>query len=115
MLVMHFAQALNVAEAFITECVDRPPLRVRTLACWDRGQFIVDEYDLETTPCKIVFETKEKYFVPQDLGIHFSDELPYGFVSYLGIPILDSSEHILGHLVFKDDKPTDAGIVMESV
>lgn len=86
MLVMHFAQALDVAEAFVTECVDRPPTRVRTLACWERGRFITDEYDLAPTPCKIVFETKERYFVPHDLGRHFPNELSYGYVSYLGIP-----------------------------
>jgi hypothetical protein len=115
MLVMHFAQALNVAEAFVTECVDRPPTRVRTLACWERGQFINEEYDLAPTPCKIVFETKDRYFVPRDLAIHFPNELPYGFVSYLGIPSLDSGSHVIGHLVFKDDKPMDESIVMDAV
>lgn len=114
-LVMHFAQALNVAEAFVTECVDYPPTRVRTLACWERDHFIDDEYELAPTPCKVVFDSKERYFVPRDLALHFPNEQPYGFVSYLGIPILDSRERILGHLVFKDDKPMQESILMDAV
>jgi PAS domain S-box-containing protein len=114
-MVQHFAQALEVTEAFITECVDHPPTHVRTLACWERGKFITDEYDLAPTPCKIVFESKERYFVPRDLAVHFPNEAPYGFVSYLGSPILDSRGRILGHLVFKDDKPMDESILMDSV
>ena len=114
-LVMHFAQALNISEVFVTECVDQPPTHVRTLACWERGQFINDQYELATTPCEIIFDTKERYFVPRDLALHFPNEGPYGFVSYLGMPIFDSQGHILGHLVFKDDKPMDEGILMDAV
>ena len=114
-LVMHFAQALNVSEAFVTECVDQPPTRLRMLACWERGQFVDEEYELASTPCKVVFDTKERYFVPRDLGIHFPNELAYGFVSYLGMPILDSRGHMLGHLVFKDDKPMDESILMDAI
>ena len=114
-LVMHFAQALNVSEAFVTECVDQPPTSLRMLACWERGQFINEEYELASTPCKVVFDTKERYFVPRDLGIHFPNELAYGFVSYLGIPIVDSQGYMLGHLVFKDDKPMDESIFMDAI
>lgn len=114
-LVEHFARALNVAEVFVTECVDQPATRVRTLACWERGKFIQDEYELAPTPCKIVFDTKERYFIPKDLAAHFPNELPYGFVSYLGMPILSSRGRVMGHLVFKDDKPMDQGFIMDSV
>ncbi len=114
-LVEHFAQALDVAEVFVTECIDQPPTRVRTLACWERGTFIQEEYDLAPTPCKVVFDTKQRYFVPRDLAMHFPNELPYGFVSYLGVPILSSHGFVLGHLVIKDDKPMDEGVLMEAV
>jgi PAS domain S-box-containing protein len=114
-LVMHFAQALNVSEVFVTECLDQPPTRVRTLACWERGQFITDEYELAPTPCKIVFDRKERYFLPRDLALHFPNELPYGFVSYLGIPILDSRARVLGHIVFKDDNPMEESVLMDAV
>ncbi len=114
-LVEHFARALDVAEVFLTECIDQPPTRVRTLACWERGQFTSDEYDLAPTPCKVVVDTKERYFIPQDLAVHFPNESPYGYVSYLGMPILSSRGRVIGHLVFKDDKPMDQGFLMDAV
>ena len=33
-MVRHFARALDVDRAFITECADDPATRVRTLAVW---------------------------------------------------------------------------------
>ena len=114
-LVMHFAAALRVREAFVTECVDHPPTRVRALACWDRDHFIDEEYELAPTPCRKVIEEGTTCFIPRDLGKLFPNELPYGFESYLGVPIFGRSGRVLGHLVFKDDRPMSDDCLIESV
>lgn len=114
-LVEHLAMILGVKEVFITECIDAPPTRVRTLACWDDGQFVSDEYDLASTPCRQVIEKGVTCFIPKGLTIEFPGELPYGFNSYLGIPIFDSHGKVLGHLVLKDAKEMDESILMESI
>ena len=114
-LVEHLAFILGVREVFVTECIDAPPTRVRTLACWDDGQFISDEYDLAPTPCRQVIEKGVTCFIPKGLTREFPEELPYGFNSYLGIPIFDSHGKVLGHLVFKDVKEMDESILMDSI
>jgi hypothetical protein len=50
-MVRHFARALEVDRAFITECADHPVTRVRTLAVWSRqaGDGANFEYDLAGT------------------------------------------------------------------
>ncbi len=114
-LVEHLAIILGVREVFIAECIDVPPTRVRTLACWDDGQFVSDEYDLAPTPCRQVVEKGATCFIPKGLTVQFPGELPYGFNSYLGIPIFDSHGKVLGHLVFKDVKEMDESILMDSI
>jgi len=52
-LVRHFAGALEVACAFVTECVDHPTTRVRTLALWKAQDFRDNiEFDLTGPPCE---------------------------------------------------------------
>lgn len=114
-LVKHFALATQVRQVFVTECVDLPPTRVRALACWDRGQFINEEYDLAPTPCKRVIEEGKPYFIPTDLAKLFPNELAYGFKSYLGVPIFDGHQRVVGHLVFKDEAPMDDRMLMDAV
>src|SRR5262249_1475578 len=52
----HFARALGVDCAFITECADQPPTRVRTLAWWsaEKGFRENFEFALAGTPCEAV-------------------------------------------------------------
>ena len=52
-VVQHFARALEVDCAFIAECVDHPPTRVRTLAYWSAASGVVEnfEFALAGTPC----------------------------------------------------------------
>jgi hypothetical protein len=99
----------------MTECVDSPPTRVRTLACWEDGHFSDDEYELAPTPCKKVIEDGVSCFIPRHLMTEFPNELPYGFNSYLGIPIFGSHRKVLGHLVFKDKREMDESMLLDSV
>lgn len=114
-LVKHFALALNVHQAFITQCVDSPATRVRALACWTQGEFSNFEYELEGTPCKAVIQGGTTCFIPRDLATEFPIEEQYGLNSYLGIPIFDSRQRVVGHLAFLDSKEMDESMLLDSV
>jgi hypothetical protein len=54
-LVCHLSEALQVRYAFITECVDTPTTRARTLAFWTGTEYGANfEYALVGTPCEDV-------------------------------------------------------------
>lgn len=113
-LVRHFAAALEVPCAFITECADQPPSRVRTLAFWSGNGFVDNiEYELTGTPCETVIHEGRTCFHPRDVARRFSVEA--GFEGYLGIPIFGREGEVLGHLAFLDDKPMSDEILVDSV
>jgi PAS domain S-box-containing protein len=105
-LVKHVATGLNVRFAFVAECL--PSLRARSLAFWTDGKFGDNiEYDLPGTPCFGVTEGRTCHYpdhiselFPKDKGL-----IDWGIVSYLGVPVRDSTRRVVGHLVIMDDKP----------
>lgn len=108
-IVKNFAQTLCVQYAFITQCVDRPPTRVRMIAAWkDDAYDQLLEYDLLGTPCDITIRQNQMTLIPFDVATQYPAEA--GYQSYLGIPICDSTGEVLGHLACLDAKPMDAGI-----
>jgi PAS domain S-box-containing protein len=113
-LVQHFARALNIECAFITECLDRPPTRTRTLAFWRGAGFDENfEYDLAGTPCDVVMREGRCVFHPSGLARLFPCEA--GHESYLGLPLTGRDGMVVGHLAFLDRIPMTADIVIESV
>jgi signal transduction histidine kinase len=111
-LVQQIAQVLDVTHVFITECTDAERTRVRSLAYWQRGSWMPDiEYALEGTPCQQVIRGETRYqvrglhrvFFPEGLHRLFPDEA--GLESYLGIPLFDTQQEVIGHLVIMDEKP----------
>lgn len=64
-VVQHFARALEVDCAFIAECVDHPPTRVRTLADWSAASGVVENFGfaLAGTPCDEVLKTATPAFI----------------------------------------------------
>lgn len=98
-LVRHFAAALDVPCAFVTECTGWPPRRVHTLAFWFKDDFRDNvEYDLAGTPCEAVFEHGAPVFYPEGIGKLFPRE--QGFECYYGLPIQDSRGKVIGHMAF---------------
>ena len=110
-LVSRLAIVLKLKYVLVTECLEIPARRVRTLAYWVGSALVPNiEYDLEGTPCKGTITGQQVCFIPRGVGRQFP---PPGTepdqVSYYGIPIFDSArERVIGHFAFLDDK------VMES-
>ncbi len=108
-LVQHLAEGFGVRWVFVAECL--PDLRARSIAFWDTKAFGEDfEYQLAGTPCLKVAEGRVCH-VPDRLAEAFPDDrgmIEMGTVSYLGVPVRDSHQRVIGHLVVFDDKPMPA-------
>jgi PAS domain S-box-containing protein len=115
-LVQHLALGLGVRWVFVAECL--PNLRARSLAFWNTKDFDADfEYDLRETPCLKVAEGRVCH-VPDRLPEVFPKDqgmIDLGTVSYLGVPVRDSHQRVIGHLVAFDDKPMPADSLALSV
>ena len=108
-LVRSLAQALGVRYAFISECLDAKPTRVRSFAFWQGNEFgEAFEYDLHGTPCERIVGSKSYQCFPAQIQSLFpeeKDELEaMAAQSYAGIPLLTSNGDLLGHLAVLDDK-----------
>src|SRR3989441_6387107 len=109
-LVRHLADALGVRYAFVTECREEPKGRVRTRAFWQGDGFGGNfEYDVAMTPCQEVVEGATRHYgaglqrlFPKDVIL-----VELGAESFLGIPMLDASGRVIGHLAVMDDKPME--------
>jgi PAS domain S-box-containing protein len=106
-LVRHLAAALAVQYAFVSELsADRR--RFRTLAVWGRNGLLPNfEIPVAGTPCEAVLngqmshhpERLQQVF-PEDTGL-----VDWCAQSYCGVPLLDPSGVVVGHLAIIDDKP----------
>lgn len=113
-MVQHFARALGVDCAFVTECADQPPTRLRTLAFWSDGALRENfEYALPGTPCETVVSEGSTCFHRSRLGERFPREA--GFEAYLGLPIIASDRRVVGHLAFLDTRPLGDEMLLESI
>jgi len=113
-MVRHFARALDVDRAFITECADDPATRVRTLAVWAAdGPADNFEYALEGTPCAEVIGEGRMCFHREGLAERFPREV--GWQAFLGLPIIASDGRMLGHLAFFDSRPLGDDMLVDSI
>jgi len=102
-LVRHFAAALDVPCAFITECVGWPPKSVQTLAYWLRDDFRENiEFELAGTPCEAVYSNGHPVFHASGVGKLFPRDKAYE--SYYGIPIFGTRGEVIGHMAFFNDR-----------
>jgi PAS domain S-box-containing protein len=106
-LVRHLALVLNCQYAFVSELsADR--LRFRTRAVWGRGQFLENfEFPLAGTPCEAVLNGNTAHY-PENLCQLFPEDkglTGWAAESYCGVPLVDLSDGVVGHLAIIDDKP----------
>jgi signal transduction histidine kinase len=112
-LVRSLAQALGVRYAFISECMNAPPSRVRSFAFWVGKEFGEEfEYNLRGTPCELVIESNSYRCFPTQIQTLFPEEKDefeaMEAQSYAGIPLLTSTGDLLGHLAVLDDKSMES-------
>ena len=113
-MVRHFAQALGLDCAFVAECADQPPTRVRTLAYWSDGMLKDNiEFALAGTPCEAVVHTEQPALHRCGLAQMFPREA--GWESYLGLPIVASDGRMLGHLAFRHRAPLGDEVLVDAV
>jgi signal transduction histidine kinase len=112
-LVRSLAQALGVRYAFISECMDAPPTRVRSFAFWVGKEFGEEfEYNLRGTPCELVIESNSYQCFPDRIQTIFPEEKDefeaMEAQSYAGIPLLTATGELLGHLAVLNDKSMES-------
>ena len=114
-MVQHFARALEVDCAFIAECVDHPPTRVRTLAYWSADKGVAEnfEFALVGTPCEEVLNEGRACFHRQGLAQLFPREA--GFEAYLGMPMIASDGRVLGHLALFSKRPLGDEVLVDRI
>jgi PAS domain S-box-containing protein len=106
-LVRHLASALDVRYAFVSELTpDRQFFR--TLALWARGALQENlTVPLAGTPCEAVLHGETSHH-PENLQALFPKDtvlVDWGAVSYCGVPLLDRTGAVTGHLAIIDDRP----------
>jgi len=110
-LVQHMAQALRARYAFVTTCDDQK--HARTLAFWKGDGFGENfEFDIADTPCEKVLQGEDCRYRQGLQGLFPRDKLlaDWQAESYLGVPMLDRSNRVIGHLAILDDKPMKADL-----
>jgi two-component system sensor histidine kinase/response regulator len=117
-LVRHTAEVLQVRYAFVTEFANEAKTRLRTLAFWQGETWKENfEYDLTHTPCEGILEGRV-YYYPKNVPALFPGDLELaklGVESFLGIPLVDSTGNLLGHLAVMDVKPMTNDPSRESI
>ena len=108
-LVKHMAQVLRARYAFVTTCDDGK--HARTLAFWKGDGFGENfDFDVADTPCERVLHGEVCHYRQALQGLFPRDKLlaDWQVGSYLGVPMLDRSNRVIGHLAILDDKPLEA-------
>ena len=107
-LVKNLARALDTHGAWVTE-YDPHRQRLRALAfCMGEKTLEGYEYPIVGTPCHTAIHEKQLVHIPDRLvELYPADKDPNfaGTVSYLGVPILDEHNNVLGHLAVVDQRP----------
>ena len=111
-LVSHLAVALNLKYVFVTECLDEPATRVRTLARWSGGGLKPNvEYNLAGQPCDETIQGRQVCFYPNRVNEIFAAKRGSDRISYYGVPIKDAQgAKVIGHLAFFDDKQMQSAV-----
>ena len=107
-LVKNLATALNTHGAWVTEFFPESR-RLKALAFWMGEQWLDDwEMIVDGTPCERVIDQRCLIHIPDNLlNIYWDDPdvKAVGAASYMGMPLLDLDNKILGHLAVLDKRP----------
>ena len=108
-LVQNLATTLDVSYAMVFEAVDDTLQKVRSLAVWNADRLAENfEYELINTPCKKVVQENVLCFYPSGLQQIFPNNSLIESLraeSYLGLPLVDINNNVIGNLCIVDVKP----------
>jgi PAS domain S-box-containing protein len=110
-LVKNLSQALGTHGAWVTEY--HPEFhQLHALAFWLGSDYVEHyEYNIAGTPCEPVIRKKTYQHIPEKVIELFpgDPDLPgLGAVSYMGFPLLDTEQTVLGNLAVLDTRPMPA-------
>jgi len=107
-LVENLSKAMDTHSAWVTEYMEASQ-QLRALAFWANGQLLTDfMIDMDGTPCGDVIEHAEFVHHSDNLiNVYPQDSLlkQLKAVSYMGVPLWDTEQRILGHLAVLDTRP----------
>jgi len=108
LLVQTLGEVLGTHGAWITEYLPNDRA-LRGLAFWLNGGWVPNYYTLiEGTPCGVVVDEKRLVHYEKGLRSSFPGDgelVELNVESYLGVPLLDSRNEVMGHLAVLDQKP----------
>ena len=108
-LVENLATALDVAYAMVFETVDNSLQKLRSINVWSVDHLAENfEYKLVNTPCKNVVQKNMLCAYSSGLqeifpGNKLIEKL--GAESYIGVPLVDINQNVIGNLCIVDVKP----------
>lgn len=107
-LVENLSKALNTHSAWITEYIETTR-QLRALAFWADGRLLTDfMIDMDGTPCGDVIGNDKFVHHPDNIINYYpQDDLlkELKAASYMGVPLRDTQQNILGHLAVLDTDP----------
>ena len=110
-LVKHLSRALGTSGAWVTEYLPATNT-LRALAFWYVDGYIEDyRYPIAGTPCAQTIEGRTYVHIPENVVALFPDDPDLrrlNAVSYLGFPLLDTQNNVLGNLAVLDHRPMPA-------
>jgi PAS domain S-box-containing protein len=110
-LVRHLAHALDTHGAWVTEYLEERRT-LRALAFWMGGDWVQGyETRIDGTPCEAVVVERRLLHLPDNMLQLYPDDPDIknnGAVSYMGVPLLDVDDRVLGHLAVMDTRPLPA-------
>lgn len=113
-LVRDLHGVMSVNLTMITVGLGNPPIRARARLSWRDGEFGVPiEYDLEGTPCELVYRG-QVIIIPKEVAVRFPKE-PDFRQSYCGVPLHDSTGNVSGHLAVISNEPVEATKRLEGI
>lgn len=91
--------------AFVTRAKNTPTTRVKVLSqCATTAVRVAEEFDLEGTPCELLYDG-QGHIVAAGVQRDFPAEKGTGLESFIGIPLIDSTLGIIGHLSVYSMRP----------
>jgi two-component system, sensor histidine kinase and response regulator len=118
-LVQDLAEALGVAYVIVSEQVDSSLQQFRTLAFWSIDHLAENlEYELRDTPCGSIIADKQLSHYPDNLQARFpriERLVEMNAVSYLGMPLLDGDQNVIGSLSIFHTQPLPASDTVRAI